>query len=131
MRNKISVLIVLIWLIIAGCGNDFFPDGLYGYQVERLLSNDTSKLWQSQQDPKANYLLFELDSDSLTVSELGQDPSDTFLLGRAKVSSKDLLFTDSLLFADNTYWIISEITSQYLTTFNRSTAKRYVPWFNN
>lgn len=110
------------------CSNEFFPQGLYDYQVERLLSGGDSKEWFFTSDDLACQdsvrLLFQLEAfaedDSLIVSEIfkGQSCSpDTMAVGKCDASSFTdvLLFTDTLNFDSGEQWIISEVSSDFLT----------------
>lgn len=121
----------LLALVGSACGGDFFPQGLYDYQVERLLSADSSKVWSQVMEmddcADSTWLYIEIiasdSDDSVTISEIvggaSCDP-DTNLIGNADASafSEELLFTDSLNFDNGTYWLIEEITSETLILFN-------------
>jgi len=126
MRGK---WLFLIGLFLLSCNNDFIPPGFYDYQVERLLSGGTNKLWDQevnstdcQDSVKLYFQLLENDSDdSVTVSRLTplSDCSafDTILIGNADASSLEgaIGFTDSLIFASGDFWIINSVTSDRLT----------------
>jgi len=120
------------WLILSlfflGCDTDFFPEGLYDYQVERLLSGGEQKIWNrvinSENCQDSTKLLFTLISnlsdDSVFVQQLRANEAcsgfDTTDLGNADASSfvGTLPFTDSLNFADGLSWIIRQISSENL-----------------
>lgn len=127
MFVKYRGVALIILLLFCACDNDFFPKGLYDYQVERLLSNDSSKVWlqrvnaENCQDLVRLFveLISEPNNDSLDISEITFSANctpDTSIIGRADASSFDesLLFTDSLNFANGDFWIISRITSESL-----------------
>ena len=124
MRGKwIAVLLVCL-----ACDTDFFPEGLYDYQVERLLSAGERKVWNqrisSDNCQDSIKLLFTLIPNSLDDSVLVERLTinttctgfDTTILGNADASSFSdaLLFTDSLNFAGGEYWIIDRISSENL-----------------
>jgi len=122
---------VLLALIGIACGGDFFPQGLYDYQVERLLSADSSKVWNQVMETEncadSTWLYIEMlasdSDDSVAISEVlggaSCDP-DTSLIGYADASafSDELLFTDSLNFDNGMFWLIEQITSERLILFN-------------
>ena len=124
MRGKLLVLL----MICIACNNDFFPEGLYDYQVERLLSGDDSKVWKQvlssgdcQDSVKLVFtFISNTTDDSVLVQRLVSNEVcsgfDTTSLGNADASSFNdaLLFTDSLNFANNAFWIIRSLTSDQL-----------------
>ncbi len=114
-------------ITLINCSEEFVPDGLYDYQVSRLLSADSNKLWtvteifrDKELQSLANcedslFLLFTFTDDSLFVQSLSRlclevEGFDTLDIGSAVPSSAGLVFTDSLVFEDGEYWIIYEIT---------------------
>ena len=117
----------LVWICLA-CDTNFFPEGLYDYQVERLLSAGDSLVWDqtlsSENCQDSVKLLFALLSstadDSVAVLRLVANDQctgfDTTIIGNADASSFSdaLLFTDSLNFDDGSYWIIQSVTSELL-----------------
>lgn len=126
MRDKLFVIILIVFVSIS-CSEEDLPEGIYDYQIERLLSGQTgSKIW-SQVSSNTNCadsikLIFTLvadsSNDSLDISlERGcSGSSTTTLIGRADAShiTDGVLFTDSLLFTNGNYWIVDEITSEQL-----------------
>lgn len=118
-----------IFLIFLGCQSDFFPSGLYHYQVERLLSGGSSKVWNQVinssncSDSVKLYVEFVSSStnDSLAFSNLTPNSDctgfDTTFIGNASASAFDdgLLFSDSLAFTNGDFWIVNSITSQNLS----------------
>jgi hypothetical protein len=96
------------------CEDDGFPAGLYGYQVERLLHQGDQKTWKSTESSVLPYLLFKYTSDSVEVYGVYDNVSDTLFIGSAKASDKSLIFTDSLLFGDGSYWLIESVSATYL-----------------
>ncbi len=140
MSVRNLLLFISAW-IFGSCDSDFFPGGLYDYQIERLLSGGDSKVWNqvvnSTDCQDSVKLLIELVSsssdDSIAVSlisynfGLNELPNsslcqltDTVLLGNADASSFSdaLLFTDSLNFSNGDFWIIKEITAQRIEILN-------------
>ncbi len=124
MRGKFLGVIFLVLLI--SCSEETLPDGIYDYQVERLLSGESGvKTWtqivNSNNCADSVLLTFELVAnaadDSLDITMLsGCSPSNSTVLGRASASSPEggILFTDSLIFASGEFWIIDQITSEQL-----------------
>ena len=131
------LLILFVWLVMS-CTNEFFPEGLYDYQVERLLSNGDSKIWNQQVNSNecqdSVRLLVQLVSantdDSVSISEILGGIActpDTTLIGNADASSflDGLLFTDSLNFADGSTWMVNDISAKSLTITRPSGAISY------
>lgn len=130
MRVRYSLLVVLV-AILAACVEDEFPRGLYDYQVERLLSGESEKIWSvvsetedgvttvptSCSDSLRLYIV-PVGTDSINISWLFPSITcgsfDTLRLGNSNATSEDdsQLFTDSLQFADGNYWLIQSVTSQ-------------------
>ncbi len=111
-----------------GCASDEFPTRFRASQIERLLSAGSLATWQpvsiiSQGTQllgncadSIRFLVVQSVDDSLQVSQLqplcdGTGVLDTMLIGKAKASAEEALFTDSLLFADGQFWIIQEVFS--------------------
>jgi len=131
---KLSREVLFIGLFISiftfiDCSEEFVPKGLYDYQVSRLLSNDSNKLWTvtkiivaDQPQPIQNcedslFLLFTSISDSLLIQSLSRNcltnnDHDTLDIGQAAPSSFGIIFSDSLIFRDGRIWFIREITSE-------------------
>ncbi|MFY0689988.1 MAG: hypothetical protein JXQ90_22645 [Cyclobacteriaceae bacterium] len=109
-------------ILASACQEDYFPPGLLGYQVERLLSADTSKTWNLQSTVDecdvAQTLLFVEAMDSVEVIAFRDNCDgtsiDSVYLGTASASEFDEIFTDSLIFYDGSIWLIDQITSQFL-----------------
>ena len=134
MRGRWFLLFLLL-----GCQQDFFPAGLYDYQVERLLSGGASKVWNERvnstdcADSVRLYitLLTSSSGDSVTLSTLTPRSDcggfDTTLIGNANASSPSdgILFTDSLVFANGDSWIVESITSSSLSITTRTSQKSY------
>lgn len=123
MRGRLLFIAVILF----ACEQDFFPIGLYDYQVERLLSGGADKVWMQQVNSTdcsdSTRLYIELvtgTDDSVRISTLNpmMDCSgfDTVLIGNANASQIEggLLFTDSLNFADGSFWLVDHITSTQL-----------------
>lgn len=129
MRGR-WVWLAIVWAV--ACDTDFFPEGLYHYQVERLLSAGDSAVWEVApiegcEEASARYaftLLMDNTEDSLTVYSLQPTSDcsgyDIIFLGNADASSLEggLVFTDSLLFSDGTYWILHSLTASQLSLTN-------------
>lgn len=124
--GKLLYPLLLVLIFVINCSEDFTPEGLYGYQVERLLTNDSNKIWTVTRMMVDNseismtacadslFLLLTSDTDSVSVSSLVRDCSttselDTTFLGKANTSTIGLVFSDSLLFASGDYWLISNV----------------------
>ncbi len=136
---KKSIIILLLIGMLCGCEEeDFYPKGLYGYQVDRLISGGESKLWiltASEIDGQAQ--AFEDCGDSLklyveertmgiAVYQLNTcNPTDSTFFGymtssfKAKGLANQYLFTDSLLFEEGTedFFLVKEVTSLYLKVY--------------
>ena len=101
-------------------------------QVQRLITGGDEKTWilqfRSSEGVESALncsdsirLLMSSTSDSVSVTELLprctglSDSFDSLDVGNAFVSSEDGLFTDSLLFEDGTFWIISAISSERMS----------------
>ncbi len=125
MRDKLFLL--LLFSILVSCSEEELPTGLYDYQVERLLSGtEGTKTWSqvvnSTNCADSIKLVFDLvanssdDSLDVSISSGCVGSLSTVLIGRASASSEDdqILFTDSLNFADGSYWIVEQVTSEQL-----------------
>lgn len=123
----VRITSIFLTFLLLSCTNEFFPEGLYDYQVERLLSGGSSKTWNQQVNSSSCLdsirLLFDLVAsadDSVLISEVFRGTScvpDTTLIGLADASSNlgGLVFTDSLNFANGSSWIVNDLTSKSLT----------------
>ena len=126
------VRIVLICLVLAclSCSKQDVQDGLFDYQVERLLSGGSSKTWDevinSTDCQDSLRFLIQLvedqEDDSLSISQITTSSSnctnlDTAFIGLANASSfgEGFSFSDSLIFSDGNVWIINDLTSQILS----------------
>ena len=117
-----SILFFSITLL--ACSDDNFPDGLYDYQVVRLLSNESAKNWQLLNvDPEIcdSTYYYEISDmiDSVGVSGIRWNCqnggyTDTVFFDYAVPSSVGLNFSDSLIFNNQMYWVVDEITSNSL-----------------
>ncbi|MEM9340307.1 MAG: hypothetical protein AAGA66_16350, partial [Bacteroidota bacterium] len=68
--NWLTIAIVLTLLV--GCTEDDFPEGIYGYQVERLLSGGGQKVWirvtnSSNCQDSVRLVISATTNDSVTV----------------------------------------------------------------
>jgi hypothetical protein len=111
---------------MCSCGEEYVPEGLYHYQAARLLSADSTKYWELVPDANSTQLVpYTFDvlgvkktsktGDTLQFALINSTTSDSTLYGYATLSRYNLLFTDSILFLDDNYWIIRQLTSQKLT----------------
>ncbi len=113
----------ILFFFIVSCDNDFFPAGVYDYQVERLLSADGSKVWRQVittdvcQDSIRLFveLIPSSADDSVALSEILRGVNcnpDTVFIGNADASSFEgaIVFTDSLNFKNGDFWILELIT---------------------
>lgn len=124
MARLSSALLLLVAFCMFACDEDNIPEGLYDYQVVRLLASDTSKVWQlANREPGLcdSIYFYEFTNllDSVAVAEIRwncdiQWYADTVALGFAVPSSIGLSFSDSLIFSDDEYWEVRTITSQSL-----------------
>ena len=126
----------MLFIFLIGCSDDNFPQGLYDYQVERLLSAGENKTWLLVSSNEGGVASFPttcadstrlfvtlIDQDSISISRLLPNPScsafDTLKLGNANASG-DLLFTDSLRFATGRFWTIQSVTASEIEVFTTS-----------
>ena len=134
MRGKFLVLVVFLFLI--ACSEENLPEGIYDYQVERLLTGGSAKTWDqvvsSTSCTDSVKLYFELITDSVDISQINPGNActfnDTVYLGRANASSfpDNNLFTDSLKFSDGDYWIVQRITSELLALTGDNNGLEYI-----
>ncbi|MEP5612916.1 MAG: hypothetical protein ABJP45_11730 [Cyclobacteriaceae bacterium] len=141
MRDKLFRLALFFSITFSACKEDAVPQGLYNYQVERLLSGDTAKTWVlvssviegSTTTPvvctdSLRLLITAVATDSINVATLTPQMNctafDTLDLGDANASG-DLVFTDSIVFDSGEIWIVTEITSQNLSLSVDASIMRY------
>jgi hypothetical protein len=137
--NRLLISVLVGMLILTGCQEDYFPPGLYGSQVERLLAGtDTLHSWiitdltiNGAHQPLNNCLdsvkVVFLSNTAQTVIEAydlryrtGCQEYDSIYYGmmKASVTGTDAnnknIFTDSLLFEEGEvdFLIVDEITPQ-------------------
>ena len=118
-----SVFLPILILAIWSCGDDEIQTQFYGYQIERLLSSGDTAVWipisvsgegqMLSSCADSVHLFIRQDGDSLDIRDLtprcdGSMMFDTGEVRMAKASVEDIFFTDSLLFADGTFWIVTE-----------------------
>ncbi len=102
-----------------------------GQQIQRLLTGGDEKIWvlssRSEDGVESTLsctdslrLLMTDEDDSVNIQQLIPTCLGTALtfdsldLGNALVSSQDDLFTDSLLFEDGTFWLVEDVSSQFM-----------------
>lgn len=110
--------LILLTIIALACAEDYYPPGLLGYQVERLLTGGDEKLWYVQRYvvdgadmPVADcqdsvWLYFAVrgsrNNDSLVAYEIRRGPRcelyDSLYYGSFYASGGDEAFRDSLVF---------------------------------
>ncbi len=138
MRGK---LWVVLFALCFSCVEDEFPEGIYHYQVERLLSNGDSKTWILASQTNDGVVITPgacQDSIRLQVTQVEDSVGFTRLiptsdctdfdsnsLGNANASGT-LLFTDSLLFGDGTIWKIQSVLPDELIVEESDVLIRYV-----
>lgn len=127
---------ILIILGLVACGEDtYYPAGLYGYQVECLLTGGATKHWfllENNVDGQRNsietcsdsvWLVFEtIGNDSISTYELHFDNQcilfDTVIVGSLTASGGKALFKDTLYFerasGRQTYMLVEDVTSENL-----------------
>ncbi len=126
MRGRAIIQLVLGFLLLS-CGDEDISGKIQDHQVERLLSGQTgTKMWDRiinstdcSDSLKLTFTLVENsagDSLDLTLTAYESDCSTQDFLTRANasVAEDNERFTDSLIFSNGDFWIISEITSQRL-----------------
>ena len=128
-REVLFIAFILFTFTLVNCSEEFVPQGLYDYQVSRLLSTDSNILWtvteitvddqfQSLENCEDSlFLLFTSVDDSLFIQSLTRNcivnnVFDTVDIGQAAPSSFGIIFSDSLIFRDEKVWFIRVITSE-------------------
>jgi len=123
-----------IWLMTS-CSDSFVPQGLYDYQVERLILTDTSNLWVLRSltvdgqnvevmacDENVTFWAEAISADSLIFLEVNKradcSANDTIFWGSFRASGHIRnLFRDSLYFdygVKPSYGLIEDITPESL-----------------
>ncbi len=143
-RNRLAAIIGTV--LFLSCQEDTFPNGIYGYQVERLLSSGTAKTWNLSSRTIGGQvsrpavcldsvnLLIESVTDSISVARLipraGCMGFDTVQVGKANASfiPSGLVFTDSLNFASGDFWLVQEITQTKFTYATMSGKQETFTW---
>lgn len=135
MRDKILFFAFMAFVLSTACEDEFFPDALYDYQVERLLSGGEAKTWSKQtmgatcaDSTKLYITVSEDDSDSITVYQLPVcDSDDTLKYGNAStsVATDGVSFTDTLWFASEDFWLIESITSTKVEVLRDNVKETY------
>lgn len=138
MRGRIILIFGIFFLL--SCSEEPVPEGLYDYQVERLLSGGDIKIWieskrieQCSDTVLLHVSLVEGSIDSLNLSRIIFNSScvrDTLPLGNAKPSSfsSGPVFTDSLVFSNGDFWLVDRVTSQELQILRNGTTQRFVEY---
>ena len=129
MEQLNRLLLIISVVLMISCTAEDVPAGLYGYQVTRLMTHDSSKVWQInalEQDicDQAYFYRFDLVEDpvrdSVEFREIrwnctANGFTDTVYITRGLPSTTGIDFSDSLLWANETSWLITSITESYLT----------------
>lgn len=111
--------------VLFSCVESNLPQGLYDYQALRLLAADSSKLWLVQEGisrsdcEKLSYYLLTNLEDSIALSSVAYNCdtggfSDTSAIGFGTPSALGLVFTDTIYWSTGDYWIVHELSSQYV-----------------
>lgn len=134
ITQKVIVLFITL-AVLFGCEDDYYPPGLYGSQVERLLAGDSSKIWlvaelridgerQQLEDCEDSVKVVFVSNEANTrvdVFDLRYQPGcteyDTIYYGVLTASTafgddqNNNLFTDTLLFegGEVDYLILEDI----------------------
>jgi len=145
MKYTRSIFFLMVIGLLA-CQKEYFPPGLYGYQVLRLVDGGSGKVWTVQsleingesQSMDTCINQYELHATvSKTAVDLYQlnscNPVDTVYYGAMTATSagnsgsNKNLFTDSLLFTGGrvNYVIVKYITSQTFDFERVGSGKRY------
>ena len=137
--KKIFLCCSLI-LILETCRENYFPSGIYDYQIERLLTGGNCKVWLVESEnglalPLDNctdsiFLVMSSISDSIDISKVSKQAdcsvTNTYL-GRANASSYILLqYTDSLIFSNGMIWKTHKVTSQTLSLIREDGLSQYL-----
>ncbi|MFY0607008.1 MAG: lipocalin family protein [Cyclobacteriaceae bacterium] len=152
---KKLIYILMACVVLSACEDEaYYPAGLYGYQVERLLTGGDIATWQitsmsidgvdqdlSSCNDEIRWVFDQVDDDSIAFYSLTFDAEcvfyDTLLMGELNASAElteddeELLFTDSLIL-DNTgtlndrFMIVTEITSSNLRVIYTLSNKAYI-----
>ena len=103
-------------MLLIACRDDSLPDGLYDYQVTRLMTHDDTKVWQvNDLTPSlcdtAYYYQFDKVGDSIGYRQIRfncgtNSYSDTVFISMGLPASLGLYFTDSIHWADGRDWLI-------------------------
>ncbi|MEM9895375.1 MAG: hypothetical protein AAF789_03320 [Bacteroidota bacterium] len=139
--RAIFLLFILLLSVSSACEEEFFPNLIFDYQVERLLAGDSTKYWDlvnvSGNCADSMQLQFVAADDSVDVFEIFNtmdcDWADTVELGRANASNgiNGLDFSDSLIFkagSEEFVWIVTGITSRKLSIRRSSDAVLEYRW---
>ncbi len=141
---KLNRLIFLLFggLFLFYCSDvGYLPPDLYGYQVKRLLSADSTKTWtvssltisgdeQDLDDCEDGILLkFDEVNDSIDVSWIFNTCSEAEMsevyVGRALPTSINRIFSDSLFFTNGGVWYVDQVTSKTAEIYSESTANPF------
>lgn len=127
---------LLLILGVLACSEEYFPPGIYGYQVERLLTGGASKIWLAEQlvvdgeqqafesctDSMSLYFarVGSANNDSLVCYELRPKANcglyDSIYYGRFSGSGGTEPFRDSIIFQGGAvnFAIVDQVNSQEL-----------------
>ncbi|MEQ8546738.1 MAG: hypothetical protein RIC03_02455 [Cyclobacteriaceae bacterium] len=132
---KIHWFFVGVVCLLASCSDPFVPQGLYDYQVERLITNDTSKSWVLRSltvdgqnvevmacDENITFLAETITADSLVFLEINKQAdcsaNDTLFWGSFRASGHIRnIFRDSLYFDDGikpSFGLVEVVTPESL-----------------
>lgn len=150
MKKQLFCLLLIILGISACQEGDYYPPGLYGYQVERLLTEGDTAVWdlvslyvdgsltEMNDCSDSLRLQFVQTSDTLVVYQYSScATSGTLYLGNMTASSStnsesnEYVFTDSLLFEGGAwdYLIVRDITATSFRFLRPVSAEQWVYYF--
>ncbi len=119
-----STLLVVSLILLTFCTETAIPTEIYGYQVSRLFSGDTTKVWSVSKlvlennqvsSDCSSQVKFLSENDSLRViwtTNGCQTLGDTVFNELGIITSRDgLAFTDSILYETGEFWKVKDVTA--------------------
>ena len=110
--------------MLISCTAEDVPSGLYDYQVVRLMTHDSTKIWKIEGIEEGRcdatyFYQFSVEDDSITYSHIQwncvrNQYSDTTLINKGIPSSLGIIFTDSINWANGNSWSIRTLTESEL-----------------
>ena len=124
VRLSRTALFMTIVTAIISCADDGLPTGLYDYQVTRLMTADSSKIWSLQPQniicDSAGYFVFERNIDDSIVWKAirwncdSLNFIDTVALSKGIPGHLGILFTDTIRWENTNPWIVHEVTNNHM-----------------